>query len=245
MRILLLQARYEEDPARAEEVRTFASACDFAESAFRPHDLLEGPPTRTDLADADVLMVGGSGDFYLSQGDLPYLDDTLAFLREVVASGYPTFASCFGYQCLVLALGGELVFDPENAEVGTFDLEPTAAAVDDELFGILPAPFAAQLGHKDRASRPPAGTVNLASSERCVHQALRIPGEPIWATQFHPELDRKTNYGRFQRYLDGYAAELSPEELDRAHLRFRDSPDTARLLPRFLELVRTRSWRGA
>ncbi|MDX1645274.1 MAG: type 1 glutamine amidotransferase [Thermoanaerobaculia bacterium] len=238
MKILLLQARYEDDPARAEEVETFAAACGLAADAFVAHDLLAGPPSRSQLAATDVLMVGGSGDFYLSQGDLPNLDDTLAFLREVVASGYPTFASCFGYQCLVLALGGELVFDPENAEVGTFDLRPTPAAADDELFGLLPSPFAAQLGHKDRASRPPVGTVNLASSERCAHQALRVPGKPIWATQFHPELDRKTNYGRFQRYLDGYAAELSPEELDRAHLRFRDSPDTALLLPRFLELVR-------
>lgn len=238
MKILLLQARYEDDPARAEEVETFAAACGLGTDAFVPHDLLAGPPSRSQLATADILMVGGSCDFYLSHGDLPHLDDTLAFLREVVANGYPTFASCFGYQCLVLALGGELVFDPENAEVGTFDLEPTAAAADDELFGLLPSPFAAQLGHKDRASRPPVGTVNLASSHRCAHQALRVPGEPIWATQFHPELDRETNYGRFQRYLEGYAAELSPEELDRVHLRFRDSPDTARLLPRFLELVR-------
>lgn len=238
MRILLLQARYQDDPARTEEVSTFARACGLEAEAIVPHDLLAGPPSRRDLAGVDVLMAGGSGDFYLSHGDLPHLDDTLAFLRDVVASGYPTFASCFGYQCLVLALGGELAFDPGNAEVGTFDLRPTPAAAGDELFASLPTPFAAQLGHKDRVSRPPAGAVNLASSERCAHQALRLPGKPIWATQFHPELDRETNYGRFQRYLDGYAAELSPEEIDRAHLRFRDSPDTARLLPRFLELVR-------
>lgn len=237
MRVLLLQARYQEDPARREEVETFARVCGLEREAMVPHDLLSGPPSRSQLASVDVLMAGGSGDFYLSQRDLPHLDETLAFLREVVASGYPTFASCFGYQCLVLALGGELVFDPENAEVGTFDLWPTAAARDDELFGPLPSPFAAQLGHKDRTARPPVGTVNLASSERCAHQALRVPGAPVWATQFHPELDRDANWGRFQRYRAGYAAELSPEEIDRAHLRFRDSPDTAGLLRRFLEIV--------
>ena len=37
--------------------------------------------------------------------------------------------------------------------------------------------------------------------------------------------------------MEGYSAALSDEELERVHLRFRESPDTGGLLPRFLETV--------
>ena len=238
MKILLLQARHPDDPAKPEEVESFARTCGVELAAITPHDLLQGPPDIERLDDWDVLMVGGSGDFYISQGDLPFQEETLAFLGQVVDRAFPTFASCFGYQCLVVALGGELLYDPQNTELGTLDIHLTPAGTEDELFQILPATFAGQLGHKDRALHPPPGIPNLAFSDRCAHQALRVPGKPIWATQFHPELDRETNYGRFQRYLDGYANAMSPDELARAHLHYRESPESAMLLPTFLEIVR-------
>lgn len=237
MQILLLQARYPDDPARSEEIDSFARASGLEREAWIPHDLLAGPPAAEAVDDCDALMIGGAGDFYLSQGDLPHLETTLEFLRQIVEDGRPMFASCFGYQCLVLALGGEIVFDPQNAEVGTYPLRTTEHARTDPLFSLLPETFEAQLGHKDRAVHAPTGTYNLAFSERCAHQALRVPDRPVWATQFHPELDGETNLRRFEIYLEGYSEHLSPEEQDRAHLRFRDSPDTWKLLPRFLELV--------
>jgi len=237
MRVLLLQARYPDDPAKAEEVLSFSRATRLGAESLVSHDLLEGPPEIEALDDLDAVMIGGAGDFYLSSGDLPHLDATLEFLRTVVEEGRPMFASCFGFQCLVLALGGELTFDPQNGEVGTYDLRLTPDGLHDPLFGELPGQFAAQLGHKDRTLHAPPGTLNLAFSERCAHQALRIPDRPVWATQFHPELDRETNFARFQIYMEGYSDYLSPEEIERAHLRFRESPETWELLPRFLEIV--------
>lgn len=237
MQVLLLQARYSDDPAKSEEMESFARTTGLGSESWRSHDLLTGPPTQATVDACDALMIGGAGDFYLTQGDLPHLDTTLEFLRQIVEDGRPMFASCFGYQCLVLALGGELIFDPQNAEVGTYQLHTTEHAPTDPLFDLLPEAFEAQLGHKDRALHPPVGTLNLAFSERCAHQALRVPDRPVWATQFHPELDRQTNFRRFQLYLEGYSGYLSPEEQERSHLRFRDSPDTWKLLPRFLELV--------
>ena len=56
MRILLLQARYADDPAKAEEVQSFARACELPLTAFSPHDLLEGPPTAAELAAYDAMM---------------------------------------------------------------------------------------------------------------------------------------------------------------------------------------------
>ncbi len=78
---------------------------------------------------------------------------------------------------------------------------------------------------------------NLAHSERNPHQAFRVPGQPIWATQFHPELDARTNRGRFLRYLNGYAMHMTREERRAALERYHDSPEAESLLPAFLDLV--------
>ncbi len=182
-------------------------------------------------------MVGGSGDYYVSKGNLPRFGEILELLSDVVAHDHPTFASCFGFQLLVKALGGEIVNDAVGMEVGTYDLTLTEAGQKDELLGGLPRRFPAQLGRKDRAARLPPGCINLASSERCPFQALRVPQKPIWATQFHPELSGEENRVRFDRYQKGYASVMSEAERKMASSRFRESPETLILIPRFLKLV--------
>ena len=75
------------------------------------------------------------------------------------------------------------------------------------------------MGHFDRAVELPQGIPNLASSQRCGFQALRVPGAPIWATQFHPELDEQGNRDRCVAYIkefgkiEGYEALPSPDAL--------------------------------
>ncbi len=237
LRILLLQARDEDDPMKEEEVLSFAEKASLTPEQFDQHDLLSGPPELAYVLDHDALMVGGSGDYYVSKRNLPAFDEQLDVLAEVVAAGHPTFASCFGFQLLTVALGGEIIYDPDSTEVGTYELELTDEGRKDELLGALPARFMAQLGRKDRAARLPEGLTNLASSERNPHQAFRVPHQPVWATQFHPELDAKTNKDRFMRYLDGYAMHMTAEEKRIALDRYRESPETAGLLPAFLRLV--------
>jgi len=201
------------------------------------HDLCEGPPSLARVREHDGLTVGGSGDFYVSKRNLPDFDAFLDLLREVVAVGHPTFASCFGYQSLVAALGGEIRLDAANTELGTYELKLTVDGRSDELFGGLPETFNAQMGHKDRAFCHPDGIPNLASSDASPFQALRIPGQPIWASQFHPELDRTTNLDRYRHYLEGYTDYLSAEDRRAALDRFHESPEASRLLRRFVELV--------
>ena len=58
MRVLLLQARFPDDPALAEEVRSFARACELEPANFASHDLLTGPPRPEALATSDVVMFG-------------------------------------------------------------------------------------------------------------------------------------------------------------------------------------------
>ncbi len=235
--VLLFQARNDDDPVRSEERQSFAAKTGLPLESIVPHDLLGGPPTLAGVRRFDALMIGGSGEYYVSKGDLPHFARLLELLREVVAARHPMFASCFGFQLMVEALGGEIVHDPASTEVGTFELALTEAGRRDELFGELPPRFAAQMGRKDRAGRLPPGLASLAESERNRLQAFRIPGAPIWATQFHPELDEVTNRGRFVRYLDGYAGTLSPQQMEEALARFHPSPEAAGLLPRFLKLA--------
>lgn len=237
LRVLLLQARDADDPMRPEEVGSFAARTGLAAEQFRTHDLLSGPPRIRDILAHDALMIGGSGDYYVSRNDLPDQHGTLEILGESAERGHPTFASCFGFQLLVGALGGEIIQDTAAMEIGTVEVQLTAEGSVDPLLGSLPPAFAAQAGRKDRATHISTRLTHLASSERCPFHAVRVPGQPVWATQFHPELTAEENKARFVRYLDGYGAYMSPEELEAALASFRASPEAEGLLPRFLSLV--------
>jgi GMP synthase (glutamine-hydrolysing) len=234
---LLLQARRSDDPMASHEHVCFIDGCGLPAENVVPYDLCSGPPSLAQVRGYDALMVGGSGDYYVSEANLPHFASLLDLLRDVAEDGLPMFASCFGYQSLVEALGGEIVFDPANTEVGTFELELTAEGLSDELFGFLPQKFNAQMGHKDRALSHPEGIPNLASSEASPFQALRVPNKPIWASQFHPELDRRANENRYRHYLEGYSSHMSARELKASLGRFQGSPEASGLLRRFVELV--------
>jgi len=236
-RILLLQARNPSDPAKEEEVQSFSARLGIPQRQIIPYDLLDGPLSLSRVMKFDVLMMGGSGEYYVSKRNLPHFESLLGVLAEVAEIGHPMFASCFGFQCLVEALGGEIIHDPENTEVGTYRIELTEEGRRDPLLGSLPASFLAQLGRKDRASRLPDGFPCLAYSTRSPYQAFRVGEKPIWAFQFHPELNRIDNRLRFKRYLSGYAAHMSLQEQRRTLNKFQETPQTERLLPRFMRLV--------
>jgi GMP synthase (glutamine-hydrolysing) len=236
-RILLLQARRAGDAARLEERTSFSRAAGVAEEQVIPFDLLTDTLTVAEIRRHDALMIGGSGDYYVSKGNLPRFSAVLEALAAAVAAGQPTFASCFGFQLLVQALGGHIAYAPEQTEVGTYEVTLTAAGRADPLFGRLPDRFRAQLGRKDRATQLPDSVLHLAGSERAPFQALRVPDKPIWATQFHPELTKETNLARFSRYLDGYAASMGADELAAALARFDESPEANQLIRRFMQRV--------
>ena len=165
-RILLLQARNADDAARHEERTSFARAAGVPEEHVIPFDLLNETLTLATVRRYDVLMAGGSGDYYVSKGNLPNSQAVLEVLAEVVALGRPTFASCFGFQLIVKALGGEITYAPAHTEVGTFPVTLTETGRSDALFGALPNTFLAQLGRKDRATRLPDSLLHLAGSEK-------------------------------------------------------------------------------
>lgn len=237
LKILLLQARHKHDLARHEERESFAARAGLDIEQFVPHDLLEEPPTLAQIRRYDALMVGGSGAYSVVKYHLPNQEAVLEVLAEVVEVGHPTFASCFGFHLLVNALGGQVIYDPDCMEVGTYELSLTEEGRADELFCSLPNRFNAQLGHKDRAKLLPAGVANLSSSDCVEYEALRVLDKPIWATQFHPEMTGPENRIRFDRYVNEYASVYNPQELQEVLNRFAASPEADQLIPRFLQTV--------
>lgn len=232
----LLQARNQGDPAREAEISCFAERLGLPPGRMRPVDVLRDPLDPGLYADTDVVLVGGAGEYSVLD-DLPPIRRFVTFVAETAERGFPMFASCFGFQALVLGLGGEVIADPAHAEVGSYDLRLTAEGAADPLFGALPSPFVAQLGHKDRASRIPPDLRVLAESDRAPFQAARFVGAPVYATQFHPELTWLDNRRRFEHYMPTYGKLFGPEAARRQLDSHRPSPESNALLLRFAEMI--------
>jgi GMP synthase (glutamine-hydrolysing) len=222
------------------EHECFARALEVSPSRIRCWDLLSGPPGPAELERREFLLVGGSGAFS-TLDDHPWIGSFFDFLSDVViAENIPTFASCFGFQSIVRAGGGDVVTDPTRAEVGTFSIELESAAATDPLFSALGPTFPAQLGHKDHATNLPAGCIHLAKSERSPFQAFRVQDTQIVGTQFHPELDREANLYRYQNYRAAYAGSSADND-DEVSAGLRESPEATSLLPRWAAAVASES----
>jgi GMP synthase (glutamine-hydrolysing) len=220
---------------RYHEVQCFERCLGTASGQIGVFDLLAGAPSADLLEQADVVLLGGSGDYSVAQGG-PWLDPALETMVALYETRKPTFCSCWGFQAIALALGGEVVTDPSRAEVGTQWLALTAAGEADPVFGPLGKRFRAQLGHEDIVTRLPPQATCLASSELVENEAFRIEGAPIYATQFHPELDQAGLLERLS-YYPSYLPLVGASTVADLARSSAESPHAADILTRFLELV--------
>lgn len=217
LRFLLLQVRNPDDPMRAHEVECFAR-----ELGCEPHricvfDLITGAPSPGDLARTDVVLLGGSGD-YSAVGEADWLQRALDAMRRLHEVKKPTFASCWGFQAMARALGGQVIHDASNVELGSLELTLTPAGRADPVFGPLGETFVAQVGHEDHVVELPKTATLLATSERALH-AYRLEDAPIYCTQFHPELSvedleiRLRAYPRYVQLVTGLTIEEFTRDL--------------------------------
>ena len=177
----------------------FQRALRVPEEALVTFDLLAGPPSPALLGRFDAALVGGSGDHSVVRGG-PWLAGALDTMRTLHAEAIPTFASCWGFQALAAALGGRVVTDRARGEIGIIPLHLTAEGRRDPVFGPLGSPFAVVIGHEDIVTDLPPDAVRLASSDTIANEAFRFRGRPIYATQFHPEVDRDGLVDRVAQY---------------------------------------------
>lgn len=195
----------------------------------------EAPAAQSVWSQYEVILVGGSGKYGCVRNTSPWFVQFLRTLKEIVAANRAMFCSCFGHQALAVALGGQVIVDRPNAELGTHLVKLNDKGLVDPLYSGLGTEFTAQLGHNDRVVELPAQAVNLAFTNACPIQAYRLGDTLIYATQFHPELDHLENQERAMGYLQVYDIEMTrPEKLAQM---FRPSDAASELLARFFRLV--------
>lgn len=235
LRLLLLQIR-DDAGVRAEEHASFARYAGLAQDQIDVLNVFSTPTfSHAALAGYDALLVGGASEASVLEPDsYPFVDDSIALLQHCVAADIPVFASCFGFQLAVLALGGTIVRDAADYEMGTPRINLTTAAASDPLFSDTPNGFCAVAVHKERAPELPASCELLAYTAACPH-AFRVRGKPFWAFQFHPEVDRATLVERLTHFQAQYTA--GTEQLQSVLDSAEETPESNRLVRTFVEKV--------
>ncbi len=233
LRYLLLQARRPEDPMRLQEQSCFLRALDCSVEQLATWDLIPDTGDSPRWSDDDAILLGGSGDYSVVDGG-PWLSRVLEMIQEIYDRAIPTFASCWGFQVISKALGGDVITNLDQAELGTTALTLTSAGEADPVFGSLGNQFQAHMGHQDIVTRLPRGAVLLASTNRVENEAFCFPDKRWYCTQFHPELrladlvERLTEYPEYVERIAGISlAEFLPQ--------CQETPGANALLSRFVE----------
>ena len=233
LRLALLQLRNDGVPLRQEQ-SCFLERCRVARHQVAFINLVDQPQVRWRHVDGvHAVLIGGAGDYSATEVH-PFTEPLRQLALRLIDDGRPVFGSCWGHQFLAQITGGEVVEDPVRTEIGSHPVELTRQGVADPLFEGFPPRFHVQLGHKDRVVRLGAGWVELARSELCPYQAIRLEDRPVYGTQFHSEMDENRLRERLEVYRAGYVPD--PEKFAEVLRRLRPSVEADRLLARFLEL---------
>ena len=186
LRVLLLQIR-EHAQVRQEEIDSFVAFSGMHASQWEVHNVFDEPDFGPDIADNfDALFVGGASEASVLEPEkYSFVEPGMALLRHCADAGKPVFASCFGFQLAVLAMGGEVFRDDEEYEMGTLPIRLTPAAINDPLFHDTPNRFDAVSVHKERSTSLPANCELLAETDLCAH-AFRIREKPFLGFSVSP-----------------------------------------------------------
>ncbi|MBF2028739.1 MAG: type 1 glutamine amidotransferase [Oscillatoriales cyanobacterium C42_A2020_001] len=236
LKILLMQIR-DDEQTRFEELNEFVRYSHLESAQFAVLDVFKRPQFDASCLDGyDALFVGGSSDASVTQPErYPFVQSAKHLLVYCLEQSIPVFASCFGFQAAVEALGGRVIVDKDNMEMGTYPLWLTDAAAEDLLFHDVPNGFWAVSGHKERAITMPKGATLLAFSDRCPYHAFNMQGKPFYGFQFHPEVDTKDLATRITRYHSRY---LDDSNLLTAILQnLQDTPVSNQLIEKFVDRV--------
>jgi GMP synthase (glutamine-hydrolysing) len=237
LKILLMQIR-EDEETRLEEFMEFVQFSQLSEDQFVVLNVFETPNFSVDVVSGfDALFVGGSSDAsVLDPETYTFVEPAKKLMKYCYDQNLPVLASCFGFQLAVEALGGKVILDKENMEMGTYQIEiDQAFAKNDPVFKHLPARFWAVSGHKERAETLPAGAINFASTPLCPFHAIKFENKPFYAFQFHPEIDKKDLVIRLERYMNRYLDDA--DEFKRIIGSTQEVPDANAIVRIFVENV--------
>jgi GMP synthase-like glutamine amidotransferase len=159
----------------------------------------EAPPVNSDGFDWLIVM-GGPMNVHQDNAH-PWLPSEKHLIREAITAGKRVLGICLGAQLIADVLGGR-VYPNAEREIGWFPVRAVSAA------GSAPFAFPREAPvfhwHGDTFSLPP-GSVWLAESDGCAHQAFAV-GTRVLGLQFHPEMTADD----ISRIIQGCADELTP-----------------------------------
>lgn len=164
----------------------------------------------------------------------PWSEYTAVWLLAAMKAGVPILGICYGHQLLAHALGGHVDYHPRGREMGTKVIHRAPAALDDELFNILPERFPAHVTHMQSVLRLPPGSEVLAWNPFEAHHAVRFAPR-AWGVQFHPEFTGTAMSHYLQIRSDALLKEgLDPDALLAA---VTETSESEALLQRFVALT--------
>ncbi len=235
LKILLLQIRQDQEVAR-DEIEAFRNYGNLAKDQIIIHNVFEQPKFTSNIIDNfDALFVGGASEASVLEPDkYTFVQPSIELLKFCRNKKIPVFASCFGFQLAVIALGGEILKDEVDFEMGTPDIALTAQAKKDELFFDTIEKFKAVSVHKEKAITLPEDCELLAYTDKCLH-AFKIKDAPFWAFQFHPEVNRKILVHRLGVYKDQYTE--NDDHYNKIISNIFDTPESNILVEKFIDRI--------
>ncbi len=209
-----------------EEYADFSDTLRFIDAITEPLPL--------ELNDVAGVILGGSGEFMLGEGDGTgtWKEKTFSFIDRVIEADIPLLGICFGYQLLALHQGASITNESSMRETGTRCVLLLDEAATDPLFAGLPAVFDGQFGHKETIISPPEHLQILARTDRVACNSFRVYGKRAWGTLMHPELTPKRFISRLALY-PLYAGGLDTGTITSS---LRESPEAPLLLKQFFSL---------
>lgn len=236
LQILYLQIR-QDGLTRTEEFQEFVVYSGLDPSQFTVLNVFDTPEFSPSCVDHySALFVGGSSDAsVLDPKRYPFVHSAKLLMAYCEAINMPVFASCFGFQLAVEALGGQVIADPAQMEMGVYPMQLSAIAQEDPLLHDSPDRFLAISGHKERALTLPSQALCLASTERCPYHAFRMIDKPFYGFQFHPELNPQDLALRIQRYKAQYLE--NDDHLEQILAALCETPESNQLIAKFVDRI--------
>jgi GMP synthase-like glutamine amidotransferase len=232
-KILVIQFSLDQSKEHAQEC--FKETCPQADFVF--FNAIEDDFTQINLENFSGVIVGGSGQFYLSKGDGhdTWLPKVFKLVDTIFATDIPALGICFGSQILAMHQGAQIVSDPAMHEAGTLESSLLEDAAADIIFSNVPGKFMAQFGHKDTPINLPDHFVILSKSEKVFCNAFRVGNKKIWGVLFHPELSSTRTKERMAMF-PSYVGEAENFE-DYVNRIVQDSPETGKILSNFVRVA--------
>lgn len=235
LKILLLQIRHHE-LVRQEELNSFTSFSDISKEQVTILNVFDTPNFAPNFVDGyDAIFVGGASECPVTdEKNYPFIKNCKELLIYCITQNIPVFASCYGFQLVVLALNGSIIHVEKDFEMGSIPISVTPDAKSDPLFKTIPDKFLAISVHQDKAVEVPKGCTTLAYTKDCIH-AFRVNNKPFWCVQFHPEVDKAILIERLTLFKDKYTD--SEAHLQKVIDGVQDTPESNDLLKKFIDYV--------